>query len=323
MSSNSFQERIGYKGDLKSFFESVVGVYELGELLTFSPIMQGYEDFNIKVETSNGKYLFKLMSSSRSDEEIKQYVDIMQMAVDGGVSHPKIYASSHGNLYTANLDGIEISLVVMEFIEGQDFYKLGIKPTDAEMKFIVSQATKINKIDFRPKYVYDSWAIPSFPKEYEAIKSKLDKDDLEYIAPLAHNFPGLEIDKLPHCFVHGDIIATNVIKDNNGKLYIIDFAVSNYYPRIQELAILLCGLLYINNKDKYLANYNLALDTYQQVIKLEQREIDILPTYIKLAHAMHIIGATREKLKGSELPENNFWLNSGQDGIRISNNIWV
>ena len=36
-------------------------------------------------------------------------------------------------------------------------------------------------------------------------------------------------------------IAT-VMKDNNGKLWIIDFAVSNYMPRIVDLAVSSCNL---------------------------------------------------------------------------------
>ena len=69
-------------------------------------------------------------------------------------------------------------------------------------------------------------------------------------------------------------------------------------------------------------NYELTLDEYQKVLPLEQAEIDILPTYIKLAHAMHIIPATREKLDGNVLPENDFWLESGQKGLRFVNQIW-
>ena len=32
------------------------------------------------------------------------------------------------------------------------------------------------------------------------------------------------------------------MKDNNGKLWIIDFAVSNYLPRIVDLAVSSCNL---------------------------------------------------------------------------------
>jgi len=322
MDSSIFQERTGYKGDLRQFFSKVVNDYELGSLISYQPILQGYEDFNVKVETNSGKYLFKVMGDFRSDEEVWQYADIMERVVNNGIAHPKIYKSVQGNLYRTDLNGVEMRLVVMDFVDGKDFFQLREKPIREEAVFLVNQAAKISKLNLRPKYVYDSWAIPNFLKEYNEIKDKLDPDDLKYVEPLAANFLELEIEKLPHGFIHGDLIATNVIRSNDRGLYIIDFAVANYYPRIQELAVLLCDLLFVEDKEKYLENYELVLETYQKEVKLEEREIELLPTFIKLAHAMHIVPATREKIKGNLLAENDFWLNSGQKGIRLATEIW-
>lgn len=323
MDLTSFQKRIEYQGNLNKLFELVVKDYSLGKYITFKPVLQGYEDFNLIVDTNKGKYLIKIMASFRSDYDVQQYVETIKTAVNSGISHPKLYKGPEDYLYTINLDNKKIRLAVMDYVDGLDFYRLKEKPNTDEAVFLSQQAARINQLDLKPKFVYDSWAIPNFLKEYNQIKDKLDKEDLSFIKPLVENFPKFNIDKLPHCFVHGDIISTNVIRSKENKLYIIDFAVANIYPRIQELAILLCDLLFVTNKDKYLSNFNLALNEYQKIIKLEKEEIEILPTYIKLAHAMHIIPATREKIKGIELPENNFWLKSGKEGIRIASEIWI
>lgn len=323
MDSSIFQERIGYKGDLGQFFGKATGDYGLGSLISYDPILQGYEDFNVKVKTDLGKYLFKVMGDFRTDEEAWQYADVIETVVNNGIAHPKIYKSVQGNLlYRTDLNGVDIRLVVMDYVDGKDFFQLKEKPTKEEAIFLVGQAAKISKINLKPEYVYDGWAIPNFLKEYNDIKDKIDSDDLNYLEPLASNFSKLGIEKLPHCFVHGDLIATNVIRSDDSGLFIIDFAVANYYPRIQELAVLLCDLLFVEDKEKYLENYKLVLETYQKEVKLEQKEIDLLPTFIKLAHAMHIVPATREKIKGNLLPENDFWLNSGQKGIRLATEIW-
>lgn len=322
MNTELFQERIGYKGDIKPLFSSVVHDYQLGSLIDYKPILQGYEDFNVILETDSGRYLAKVMASSRSDQEVDQYVNTIRVALDGGISHPKMYKSPEGDLYTAVIDNKNIRLVVMDYIEGSDFYKLGTKPNKEELIFLCQQAAKIDKLDLHPEFVYDSWAVPNFLKEYEGVKNNLERGDLEFIKPLVEKFSELKINSLPQSFVHGDIISTNVIKAKDGKLYIIDFAVGNTYPRIQELAVLLCDLLFVRDKEKYLENYNLALEEYQKITKLTEKEIEILPTYIKLAHAMHIIPAIREKVKGTTLPENEFWLKSGKDGIRLATEIW-
>lgn len=303
MHETSFQERIEYQGDLERLFIPVAQDFKLGKLISYKPILQGYEDFNVVLETGTGKYLVKAMASFRSDEEARQYAGTIRAAIDNGVSHPKLYEGPRGDLYSTNLDDKNIRLVVMDYVDGSDFYGSGEKPNEEEIVFLSQQAAKINKLNLHPKFIYDSWAIPNFLKEYEGVKNNLEKEDLEFIKPLVKIFPKLDINKLPHCFVHGDIISTNVIKAKDDKLYIIDFAVANIYPRIQELAILLCDLFFATDKDKYLSNYNLALKEYQKINKLEKEEIEVLPTYLKLAHAMHIITATRERLKGTKLPE--------------------
>lgn len=318
----SFQSRIGYKGHLNKVLTKVVEDYNLGTLKTFDPILQGYEDFNVKIQTDLGIYLVKMMASTRSSNEVKQYADIMELVVRNNVSHPRIYKSSQGSLHEFEFDRVKIRLVVMDFVNGNDFYRLNEKPTVDEIAFLAREAAKISKINFKPQYVYDSWAIPNFLKEFDNIKDKLDREDRLLIEPLASSFSKLDLGRLPHCFVHGDIIATNVLRSDKGRLFIIDFAVANWNPRIQELAVLLCDLFFSEDKKIYLRNYNLALEEYQKLQKLEQREIDVLPIFIILAHAMHIISATREKIKGTMLTENDFWLKSGQKGIRVALEIW-
>ena len=44
------------------------------------------------------------------------------------------------------------------------------------------------------------------------------------IEPLIKKYKELNIDSLPKAFVHGDIIATNVMQDTKGNLKIIDLA---------------------------------------------------------------------------------------------------
>ena len=137
------------------------------------------------------------------------------------------------------------------------------------------------------------------------------------IKPLTKEFEKINIQTLPHCFVHGDIIATNTMKDKNNKIWIIDFAVSNYYPRIQELAVFACNLLFDEeHRSKTENNLKIALGEYQKVIKLTPRELEILPTYIKLAYAMHVLSATYESVaEKNNSEENKYWLSQGRMGL--------
>ncbi len=244
MNTHPFQSRISYKGDLSKLLGEVVKVYDFGKYLSHSVIGIGYEDLNVVLETSSGKYLVKFLADFRSKEDCLRYAEIMQAVLAAKIAHPKLYKSKQGFYTEITLDEVLVRLLVFDFIEGKTFYELKQKPSDHERDFLVREAAKINQIKISPSFVYDSWAIVNFEKEFNSIKNKIDNKDLALIQPVMEEFSQLSLEDLPHCFVHGDIIDTNVIKANSGELFVLDFSVSNVYPRIQELAILLCDIFF-------------------------------------------------------------------------------
>ena len=113
------------------------------------------------------------------------------------------------------------------------------------------------------------------------------------------------------------MINTNLMKDEDSNLFVIDFSVANIYPRIQELAVLACNLL-LDASDKMQSERNLQvlLKKYQKNIPLTDRELRSLPTFINLAHAMHLLNANYEKVTNDIVPpENEYWLIQGRLGL--------
>jgi Ser/Thr protein kinase RdoA (MazF antagonist) len=325
MHHSNFQKRIGYQGAIEPILIQVCKDFSLDEYISHSVIPMGYEDFNLILSTSSGKYFIKMFASFRDQKECQKYVDIMVKALEAGVRHPKLFKSSQGYLHKITTNNVPISMCVMERIDGASFYEKNLKATSEEMRFLVQQAALINKMDLKPNPVYDSWAIVHFLEEYKKKKVYLDVGDTDLIDPLVEQFSVIKVDELPHSFVHGDIIKTNVLKDKDGKLYIIDFSVSSYYPRIQELAVLLCNMLFDEDNPKtFQANYDLALEEYQKAIQLTEKEIEVLPLFVKVAHAMHAICATYEKVvKNNNSAENEYWINLGKVGLRFTTLSWV
>lgn len=323
MKMSNFQKRINYQGDLKHVFKKVCEDFGIGKYQSHTVVPIGYEDFNLVIKTDVGKFFVKIFGTFRDANECQRYVNIIKHALDVGVSHPKLYESNQGFLYQLILDSVD-RLIVMEYINGKTFYQLQTMPTVQEIKFIVKQATLINTINLRPSLVYDYWAITNLLREYEEKKKYLTKEDNQLIEPLVKTFSSLPIRELPHCFVHGDILKTNTMKSTKGNIYILDFAAANWYPRIQELAVLLCDLFFDPNKtENFLNAYKLVLSEYQKYISLTSDEIRLLPLYVKLAHVIHVLLANYEKLqKGNTSNENEYFLNIGRKGLRFTNNIW-
>lgn len=315
-----YKRRIGYRGKLEEISYAVCKSFNLGEFSSNDLILIGYEDFNFALETTKGKYFVKVFANFRSDKDCQRYVDIVAEAINAKVNTPKLFKSEQGYLHKVEIRDCNLRLCVMEHIEGQDIFSLGETLNPSEMKAIAQQAALINSIDIKPQPIYDSWAIVNFLEEFRKTKKYLSARDLELVQPLVQEFKDLRIKELPHCFVHGDIITTNVMRDNKNKLWIIDFSVSNYYPRIQELAVLACNLFFdAESKTKSENNLNVALEEYQKKIKLTDKELTALPAYVKLAYAMHIIGATyATSVENNTSEENKYWLQQGREGLEQS-----
>lgn len=321
---HEFQERINYHGDLNPLLNNVCLDFDLGKYESHDVVPIGYEDFNLFLTTDKNKYFIKIFGSYRDEEECSQYVRVMESALEAGISHPKLYKSDQGYLYeTINNNQID-RLCVMQFVNGKIFYELQTTPSTEEMRFIIRQAALINQMDIKPKFVYDHWAITSFPTEYKEKGKILNDVDKALIEPFLRVYESLSIENLPHCFVHGDITKTNVMKANDGNIFILDFAVANFYPRIQELAVILCDLFFDpKNPTDFLKNYELTINEYQKYISLTDEELEKLPNYIKLAHVMHILLANYEKVvRGNNSAENKHFLEMGRVGLRYTNSIW-
>jgi Ser/Thr protein kinase RdoA (MazF antagonist) len=313
----SFKKRIEFDGSTKDIALEICKDYNLGEFKSSKLVLCGYEDYNFILETTKKEYFVKVFASFRDQKNCERYVNIMTKAIEANVAIPNLYASDQGYLYEKIIDGTNIRLCVMEHVEGKTFYELGRKLNPEEIKSIARQTALINSIDLKPEAIYDPWTITHFLKEYNMKKEHLKPHDIEMIDPLVKEFKDMNIESLPHCFVHGDILTTNVIKDKEDKLWIIDFSISSYYPRIQDLAVISCNLLldkrgWKPTKEKI----NILLSEYQKTTPLTKRELEVFPTYLKLAHAMHIICASyEESAKNNHSDENKYWLNEGRTGL--------
>ncbi len=314
-----FKERVGFGGNLTEISTLICTQYGLGNFVNSTVIPVGYEDFNFLLRTSHGKFFVKIFRTSRNLNDCTRNVDIMLKVSKSEISIPQLYHSLKGDYVSVLFVGKSIlRLSVMDFIEGKDLFTSKAKINKEDIYSLASLASALNCLNIKPVKIYDSWAIPNFPEEFKKKSKYLNQKEFALMRPLLGQFAMLDISTLPHCFVHGDILRTNIIKDKQNKLWLIDFSVSNYYPRIQELAVLACDVLFNkDNEEKSEENLTLALNEYQKRIKLTPRELLSLPVYIKIAHAMHLLCATYEqKVNHNNSPENKYFLAIGRAGIR-------
>ncbi|MCA9334484.1 phosphotransferase, partial [Candidatus Saccharibacteria bacterium] len=295
----------------------IASAFDLGEYQTHEPILLGYEDLNARLDTSDGTFFVKFFLKDRTDAECERYARVMQAVVDAGINHPAISRAQGDAIYRPK--GTNLRAVVMEWLEStKDFEQE--RPSDEELVELVNQATRINRLDVKlpeADFIYDSWAISNFPKEYKKWRHVLSEEDKALVEPVLADYEALDVDSLPTAFVHGDLIRTNVMKTRNG-IYVFDFAVSNVYPRVQELAVLLCDMFFDPNSEEETSRlYGLLLTEYQKHIQLTPDELKALPVFVRAAHAMHVLGGARGEDQGDGGEENDMWWNLGRIGLKM------
>lgn len=308
-------DRLAYVGDLEPVINRLCAAYGVGTPVGSSVVEVGYEDCNVILETDKEKYLTKMFAKTRSAQDVARYTTTMRKVVEAGVNHPELLTTSSGELtYTDS----GITLVLMRFVEGNTFFELDRAPDADERKTVLEQAALVNGVEYKPTYLFDSWAIPNIRAMFDKVRQFVEPDDLKLVEQAMACYEAIPIDDLPHCFVHGDFTKTNVLKGNDGKIYILDFSVANWYPRIQELAVIAANLLHDNDDKRSLEDRcSQVADEYNQYNSLTSDEHQHLPAYALAGIAMEFMGAHQEKhINGNDTDETDYWLNLGRQGLR-------
>lgn len=312
----NFLNRINLESDLKTLLERVVLDYSLETLEDFSIIEIGFEDCNILFETPRGKFLAKIFSKTRADDTIERYANIIQAAIDSGVRHPKLLQSLNGQ--TLHRSHNSSPLVVLEYVEGKTYFETMSAPSNQELNDLIIQLFHLHQSTYKPGYVFDSWAIPNFEEMYEKVKNFVFGEDLRLLETVLRNFRMIPLQQLPHAFVHGDCTKANVLRGNDGQIYILDFSVANWYPKIQDLAVVAANLLH-SNMTSLKENVEVVKKEYLQYGDLNKLELNFLYTYSLAAVAMEFMGGLQEKhFSGNDGAEADYWLQLGREGLKAA-----
>ena len=307
-----FNKRIKLNTDLKNVSEQICNYYDLGDFVSNELIEIGYEDYNYFLTTSKGKYCVKILSKDRTEDDVINYLARIRAVANSDVSSPKPLLINNDICLPLDYENNHYDICVFECINGKNYFEMGEHPSSEVLKEIARQTALINNLDLKPNFIYDSWAIINFEKEYLKKRDYLSDEYKEEFDRLLGELKNIDFNKLPMGFVHGDIISTNVMIDDNSRIWIIDYAVSNYLPRIIDLAVTSCNMcLDKTSKDKTYENISLLLNEYNKYNKLTDYELKVFGTFYKLANAMHILQPTYIAKTGGDSEENQYWLNEG------------
>ena len=317
-----FNKRIGLNTDLKNISLEICKRYDLGDFISNELIEIGYEDYNYYLTTSRDKYCVKIFSKTRTSEDVNNYLERIRAVANSHINSPKPLLINGDINLSLEYQQNNYEICVFEFIDGKNFFQLQESPSIDTIKELAKQTAMINNLDIKPNFIYDSWAIINFEEEYNRKREYVSPKYKEQFDTLLEELSKIDFNCLPKAFVHGDIISTNVMIDKDSKTWIIDFAVSNYLPRIIDLAVISCNIcLDKNSKERTYENIFLLLNEYNKYNKLSEYELKTFGTFYKIANAMHILQTQYIIKTDGDSEENQYWLNEGIVGMSYSDSI--
>ncbi len=312
---------------LQELAEKICNLYDIGEYSYFKQSENGYDDLNIQIVTSQNKYLAKVFSEEKSDAQCVSYIKAIKKSIDFGVNHPQLHEynlESFSKICLATSSHYA-RVCLMNFVEGGNMLQSGSTLNEADYENLVDQVSLLHSIDLHDIISDGLWSVTNFEHIYNNKNQVLDKIERDTITEILLMFSKIKMKSLPCKFIHGDLVKTNIIKNSEDRIYIIDFSASGYYPRIQELAVLLTNIFFDENSVENSNNlYHSLLNKYQKHTRLTDYELTVLPLFVMAAHSINIICPIFEKVinKNSTI-ENEYWINLGRKGVKMKDNLYI
>ena len=313
-----FNDRIRLNTDLSNISKIICDRYNFGDFISNTLIPIGYEDYNYCLETSTGKYFVKIFSKDRDRKDVDGYIERIRVVSKSDVSAPKPFLVDGDIVLSFDYNDNHYDLCVFEYIDGKNFFELGETISEDVIKELAKLTAMIHDLDYKPEFIYDSWAIINFEEQYNLKKDYLSSEYKDSFDKLLGEFKKVDLSKLPYAFVHGDIRSANTMFSNN-KVWIVDFAVSNYLPRIIDLSVTSCDMcLDSNSEDQTCKNIKLLLSEYNKFHKLLEYELEVFKIFYHLVNAMYIMQTQYLIKTYGDSEENQDLLNRGVCGYRLS-----
>ena len=296
--------------DVENRFNSI------GKIENYSPINEGYEDTNIILNTSTGKYVLKIFFAERELENINSYVKILTECRNIGVPTTEILLEYDNGLGIYEYKNVKTYYIITKFFEGNNFQN--ITPTIEDIRKVTQYLAKLNTLNFKVGEGYDSWGIKAFPEEYKKKKGKLIPGQDILVKDIYEEYSKLDMSNFSKSVIHGDMQRKHVIKSGNNNYCILDFGCMAHDYKVIELATYLAWFCLQDDtwKDKDII-YKEVLDIYNSTHNLTEEEVSSLHLLIKASYSAYYMTTSVMINDGDTSEETLDWYNRSRKMLEL------
>ena len=252
----------------------VIGLAGFTELISIEKLDGGWANSNYKLSLSDGTKLVLKIWNEQHEDRVEYLLGITTYLSELGIPTPKPI-SFNNNEYLIMKNNLPWT--ILPFIDGE---WLG---NDYQSLFTLGQIQANMHLAVPPKNLECdfSMGITLFDKLFKIADERNCWDN--FLLTLKSSRSIYEkLDKLPKGIIHGDLFPDNVIRQNDGNLFLLDFEEVCNDILAFDLAMTFVGFGWEEGEpinDRWVA----ILEGYQSVRKLTKEELDALPDLHKLA----------------------------------------
>jgi Ser/Thr protein kinase RdoA (MazF antagonist) len=323
--------------NLSALVTHVADAYVLGEPVSWTVLTTGYEDLNIDLTTTRARYVVKAFATGRTPEIAARTAGLIEAARAAGVRHPPLRSNSSGDFVYRHWDastGAAHQVLVMDFVPGRSLYDLRRAPTREELVDVLEHSVRIHRIDAHPPFVLDPWAVGNLASLSQELVGVLDTEQRRHVEIALTEFASIDHAVLPAALIHGDLTKGNVLipeprpidaagraGPSDAGVVIVDFAVANRLPRVQDLAVIAANLCHGAPEPLPQRGYTIG-SLYSAAAEaagnapLSGTEWTALHAFTRAAGAMELLGALAEWRAGNHGAETAYLIDLGLTGLR-------
>lgn len=300
------------------FLQQLEAIYpQVSKVERFEPILEGYEDANIKLFASTGIYVVKIFLKERTLQNVLDYIKVLEEARDKGIPVVPLIKGSEGNLSFIEEGGIRTPFFVSKFFEGENLQNT--TPALDDIKAVAFYLAKLNTLDFPISVTYDSWGNRNLYQEYKKNKKELKAEQNALIEPVVTELGRIEYQQIRKGIIHGDIQRKHILKDKEGKYCILDFGSMGNAPIVYDISTFLAWFcLGKHTWSKRQEIIKIVLDEYAKFHKLSKEEIESLPTLVKASYASYYLKTSVLIKNGDTSQETKNWQSEAKDMLKLT-----
>ncbi len=277
------------KKDIENFLKD----YSIGKLISYEGIVEGIENTNYKITTSNHNYILTIFEKRVNPSELPFFMKLQKDLVTHGFDCPLPIENNNGSAINKLKDK---SAVIISFLEGKQLQS--ILPNHCiEVGSMIARFTNItksSKLIRKNSMSIDAW-------EHLFIKCKKKENNVydPYLETIENELFFLKKSwpkNLPQAIIHADLFQDNIFFKENKISGVIDFYFSCKDFIAYEIALSINAWCFDKISGFQQKNYESFMEGFNQHSSLNINEIKALNILLRGAALRILVTRLHDKI---------------------------